>query len=309
MKALASFILRGPSQAILVAVGTAVLAMMMPPLSVVSGAVIALVTLRSGVRSGGLVMLGSTAFVALLAYMSLGNFLPGMIFLLVLWLPLWVLAWVLREMRSLAWATSAAGVLGIVGVLVVYALVGDVAAWWEQVLLAMFEPAMEAGAAGPLADREAVEGILASIAKVMTGIAAAGMTLNAVMCLYLARAWQAQLYNPGGFRDEFHELRMGQRVAMASLAFVVVSLLPLGEFSHMAGEIVIVILSLYVLQGLALIHAVVARRQLHMAWLIVLYLVMLFVLPQLMALVAVLGLVDTWVDFRRRIGSQELNDK
>ena len=200
-----------------------------------------------------------------------------------------------------------AGVLGIAGVLMTYALVGDVTTWWEQTLLAMFEPAMEAG--GPLADRETVLAILANLAKIMTGVAAAGMTLNAVMCLYLARAWQAQLYNPGGFRDEFHELRMGQRTAMLSLGFVVVSLLPLGEFSHMAGEIVIVILSLYVLQGLALIHAVVARRQLHMAWLIVLYLVMLFVLPQLMALVAVLGLIDTWADFRRKISPQNLNEK
>ena len=72
MKALASFILRGPSQAILVAVGTAVLAMMLPPLSVISGAVVALVTLRAGIP-GGIVMLGSAAFVALLAYVSLGN--------------------------------------------------------------------------------------------------------------------------------------------------------------------------------------------------------------------------------------------
>ena len=304
MKALASFILRGPSQAILVAVGTAVLAMMLPPLSVISGAVVALVTLRAGIRPGGIVMLGSAAFVALLAYVSLGNLLIGGLFLIVLWLPIWILAWVLRETRSLAWATSVAGVLGIIGVLVTYALVGDVSAWWEQTLRTMFEPAMAAG--GPLADRETVLAILANLAKIMTGVAAAGMTLNALMCLYLARAWQAQLYNPGGFRDEFHELRMGQRTAVASLACIAVSLLPLGGLSHMAGEIVIVILSLYVLQGLALIHAIVARRQLHMAWLVVLYLVMLFVLPQLMVLVAVLGLIDTWADFRRRVSPPSL---
>jgi len=304
MKALASFILRGPSQAILVAVGTAVLAMMLPPLSVISGAVVALVTLRAGIRPGGIVMLGSAAFVALLAYVSLGNLLIGGLFLIVLWLPIWILAWVLRETRSLAWATSVAGVLGIIGVLVTYALVGDVSAWWEQTLRTMFEPAMATG--GPLADRETVLAILANLAKIMTGVAAAGMTLNALMCLYLARAWQAQLYNPGGFRDEFHELRMGQRTAVASLACIAVSLLPLGGLSHMAGEIVIVILSLYVLQGLALIHAIVARRQLHMAWLVVLYLVMLFVLPQLMVLVAVLGLIDTWADFRRRVSPPSL---
>lgn len=299
MKALATFILRGSSQAILVAVGTAVLAMMLPPLSVVSGAVIALVTLRSGPRPGAVVMIGSTAFVALLAYISLGNVLPALAFLALLWLPLWILGWVLRNSRSLALATATAGMLGIVGVVAVYATVGDVSAWWQQFLMNIFKPAMEAG--GPLADSARVETIFAELSKIMTGIAAAGMSLNALMCLYLARAWQAQLFNPGGFREEFHALRLGQGLAMVSLVFIALSLLPLGVVAHMAGEIVIVILSLYVLQGLALLHAIVAQRKLHIAWLVVLYLVMMFVLPQLMVLVAVLGLVDTWADFRRRL--------
>lgn len=299
MKALANFILRGPSQAILVAVGTAVLAMMLPPLSVVSGAVVALVTLRSGPRPGAVTMFGSTAFVALLAYISLGNVVLGLVFLAMLWLPLWILGWVLRDTRSLALATTTAGMLGIVGVVAVYASVGDVSSWWQQVLMTVFEPAIEAG--GALADRATVETILADLSKIMTGIAAAGMSLNALMCLYLARAWQAQLFNPGGFREEFHALRLGQGLAMLSLGFVVLSLIPLGVVSHMAGEIVIVILSLYVLQGLALLHAIVAQRKLHIAWLVVLYLVMLFVLPQLMVLVALMGLVDTWADFRRRL--------
>ncbi|NOX92061.1 MAG: DUF2232 domain-containing protein [Gammaproteobacteria bacterium] len=299
---MATFILRGPSQAILVAVGTAVLAMILPPLSVLSGAAVALVTLRNGPRSGAMVMLGSTAFVALMAWLSLGNVLPGVVFLAVLWLPVWVLGWVLREMRSLALAATVAGMLGIVGVLAIYAIVGDVSVWWQQILLAMFEPAMEAN--GPLADRAAVEAILADLSRVMTGIAAAGVSLNVLLCLFLARAWQAQLYNPGGFREEFHALRLGQGLALVSLGFIALSLLPLGVVSHMAGEIVIVILSLYVLQGLALLHSIVARRGLHVAWLVVLYLVMLFIMPHLIVLVAVMGLVDTWADFRRRLAAK-----
>ncbi len=302
MKALATFVLRGPSQAILVIVGTAVLAMMLPPLSVLSGAAIALVTLRNGPRSGAMVMLGSTAFVALLAYLSLGNVLPGVVFLGVLWLPLWVLGWVLREMRSLALATMVAGMLGIIGVLAVYAIVGDVTAWWQQILLSIFEPVMEAN--GPLADRAMVEPILADLSKIMTGIVAAGVSLNVLLCLYLARFWQAQLYNPGGFRSEFHALRLGQGLALVSLGFIALSLLPLGVVSHMAGEIVIVILSLYVIQGLALLHSIVAQRSLHFAWLVVLYLVMLFIMPHLVVLVAVMGLVDTWADFRRRLAAK-----
>ena len=299
MKALANFILRGPSQAILVAVGMAVLAMMLPPLSLLSGAVIALVTLRNGPRSGVVVMLGSTAFIGVLAYLSFGNAAAGLVFLGLLWLPLWILGWVLRATRALALATAVAGMLGIVGVVAMYAFIGDISSWWQQVLMAMFKPAMEQG--GVLAEPAEVEVILAQLSTIMTGIAAAGMTLNTIMCLYLARAWQAQLFNPGGFREEFRGLRLGRGLAILSLAFIATSLLSLGTVSNMAGEIVIVILSLYILQGLALLHAVVAQRNMHVAWLVVTYLLMLFVLPQLTVLVALMGLVDTWVDFRRRL--------
>ncbi len=299
MKALAAFILRGPNQAIMATVGAAMLAMMIPPLSMVSGAVVALATLRMGMRSGAIVVAGSTVFVATMAYFSLGSIVPGLVFFGVLWLPLWGLSWVLRETRSLALVTVSAGGLGIAAVLVTYMLQSDVVAMWEQILLTMFEPAMVAG--GPLDDREAVVTILADVAQLMTGIIAAGMVLNTIICLFLARGMQAMLFNPGGFRSEFYELQLGPGMAIVSLAFIAISLLPLNTVSHMAGEIVIVVLSLYVIQGMAIIHAIADKRKLHVAWLVSLYLVMTVVLPQLMALVAVLGLMDTWVGFRRRV--------
>lgn len=299
MKALATFILRGPSQAIMATVGAAILAMMVPPLSVVSGAVVALTTLRMGSRSGAIVVAGSTVFVAVMAWFSLGNIAPSLVFLGVLWLPLWGLAWILRETRSLALVIVIAGGLGVVGVLVTYALLGDVTAMWKQTLLTMFEPAMETG--GPLADRKMVTTILADIAPVMTGITATGMVLNTIICLFLARGAQAMLFNPGGFRSEFYELRLGRGIAVVSMVFIAISMLPLNAVSRTAGEIVIVVLGLYVIQGMAIIHAIVDKRKLHVAWLIGLYFVMIVVLPQLMVLVAVLGLMDAWVDFRHRV--------
>jgi hypothetical protein len=304
MKSLASFILRGPSQAILVAVGTGVLALMMPPFSIISGAAVALTTLRVGMRSGAIVMLGSTAFVAVLTWLSLGNALPALMFLGVMWLPLWALGWVLRETRSLSLTMIAAGVVGILGIFATYLMLGDVTNWWEEALRALFEPAIEAGAGGPLADPEVVEQVLADLSKVMTGIAAAGLVLNTIMCLFLARGWQALLFNPGGFRSEFHELRFGIKAALVSMAVIVLSMVPMGGLSNVAVEAMIVILSLYVIQGLAMIHAVVAIRKMHVAWLIGVYMVAFFILPHLMAVVALLGLVDTWVDFRRRVDVQ-----
>jgi hypothetical protein len=298
MKSLASFILRGPIQAILIAVGTGVLAMILPPLSILSGAAVALTTLRAGMRSGAVVMLGSIGFVAVLAGFSPGIMSPNMVFLSVLWFFIWGMSWLLRETRSLALITVTSGLLGMLGIVVTYLILGDVAAWWEGVLPPLLEPAMQPG--GPLADPELARQILEGLPRVMTGYIAAGLVLNTVLCLYLARSWQAKLFNPGGFRSEFYEMRFGAKAALLSMMVLALVIVPMGGLSSAAAEILIVVLSLYVIQGLAIIHAVVAKKKMHVAWLVVSYIVALFITPQSVAL---LGLVDTWTDFRKRVNA------
>ncbi len=298
MKALASFILRGQSQAMLVVVGFAVLSLALPPLSILSGAAVALVSLRHGMQAGVVLMAGATLVVGVLAAFSLGNPAPALMFLTALWLPLWMLGSLLRASRSLSLALMLAGGLGLLGVLVVYLLLDDVAGWWYGILLQIFNPVM--GEAG-LADQDVILATLESVSRVMTGMMAAGMVLNAIICLFLARGWQAQLFNPGGFREEFQQLRMGRSLSGITVLLVLLYVLQMGAISSMAADMLIVLLSLYMLQGLALAHAVVAMKQLHIAWLIGLYVVAFVVLPQLMLAVAAVGLLDTWVDLRRRV--------
>ncbi len=298
MKALASFILRGQSQAILVTVGFAVLSLALPLFGVLSGAAVALVTLRHGMQAGVVLMAGATLVVGLLAAFSLGNPAPALMFLAALWLPLWMLGSLLRASRSLPLTLMLAGGLGLLGVLVVYLLLDDVAGWWHGILLQIFNPVMdEAG----LADRDAILAALESVSRVMTGMMAAGMVLNAIICLFLARGLQALLFNPGGFREEFQQLRMGRSLSGITLLLALLYVLQMGAISSMAADMLIVLLSLYMVQGLALAHAVVAMKQLHIAWLIGLYVVAFVVLPQLVLAVAAVGLLDTWVDLRQRI--------
>lgn len=301
MKALASFILRGQSQAMLVTVGFAVLSLALPPSSILSGAAVALVTLRHGMQAGVVLMAGATLAVGLLAVFSLGNPAPALMFLTALWLPLWILASLLRASRSLSLSLMLAGGLGLLGVLLMYLLLDDVAGWWHGILLQIFNPVMdEAG----LADRDVILAALEGISRVMTGMMAAGLVLNTIICLFLARGWQAQLFNPGGFRQEFQQLRMGRSLSGATVVLVLLYVLQIGAISSMAADMLIVLLSLYMLQGLALAHAVVAMKQLHIGWLIGLYVLAFVVLPQLMLAVAAVGLLDTWVDLRRRFAGQ-----
>ncbi|MGO2414672.1 MAG: hypothetical protein ACTH7H_02815, partial [Cobetia crustatorum] len=46
---------------------------------------------------------------------------------------------------------------------------------------------------------------------VIGGITGLVVMLAATACLALARSWQSGLYNPGGFRDEFHAFRLSLR--------------------------------------------------------------------------------------------------
>ena len=285
----------------LVTVGFAVLSLLLPPLSILSGAAVALVSLRHGMQAGVVLMAGATLAVGLLSLFSLGNPAPALMFLTALWLPLWILGSLLRASRSLSLTLMVAGGLGLLGVLLMYLLVGDVAGWWHGILQQIFDPVMkEAG----ITDQDAIQAALVSISRVMTGMMAAGMVLNAIICLFLARGWQAQLFNPGGFRDEFQQLRMGRSLSGITVALVLLYVLQIGVISSMAGDMLIVLLSLYMLQGLALAHAVVAMKKLHIGWLIGLYVLAFVVLPQLMLAVAAVGLLDTWVDLRQRLAGQ-----
>lgn len=307
MKALATFVLRGYSQAMLVVVIGAIVAFLHPLLSfvsLISGAAIALVTLREGWRPGLQLIAGSAVVVGAVGYFTLGGLLPSLTMLGVFWVPLWLVASVLRESRSLSLALTLAGGIGVVAVAVVYLAVGDVTNWWYEQLKVIFAPAITASE--QLTDPAMFEAALADLAPLMTGVAAAGMMLNTMICLFLARSWQAQLYNPGGFRDEFHRLQLGRAVAVAGLVLMLLSMLPLGLVTRIADEMLIVLLGLYVIQGLAIVHAIVARRKLHVAWLAALYVVPFLLLPQLVIVIAVFGLIDSWADFRSRVPAKNV---
>lgn len=133
MKALASYIMRGRFQALLVGVVAASLMWLVPPFSTVLGelalgAVIALVTLRNGVREGGLILFGTAAIAAVLALIAVqeGAFAAAMTGAVVVpVIPVLLLAYVLRKTISWGVTLSMAALLGALVVLAVYAATGD----------------------------------------------------------------------------------------------------------------------------------------------------------------------------------------
>lgn len=294
MHNLASFVMRGPWQAALVAAALAVLSLLLPPVLLLSGAAVALVTLRLGLQQGLLVLAIATVGGGLLAWLALGAATSVVWLALLYWVPLVILAMALRLSISLAATLRYAAILGAVAVAGFYLVLGDPAAWWNAVVQDIIGKLGEAGVADENTLSQFAK-LFAAWAPLFPGQVVSSMLGSLLIALLLARWWQALLYNPGGFASEFYELRLGKPFALAMIVLLVLSLLWAVPF---IVNLTLVLGVIYVLQGVAVVHALVAKIGLSKVWLVGFYLLLLIALLQL---VMVLGTLDAWVDFRSRI--------
>jgi len=295
MQGLAQFIMRNPLSAALVAASSAVLSLLLPPLLFVSGGAIALVSLRQGIQQGLLVIALASIGTGVLAYVSIGVALPAILLALLHWLPLLVLALVLRATISLALTLQFAAVLGVLAVLGFYLVLGDPAAWWMAIVDETFQNLQANGVVYEPELMERLRKILETWAPLLPGQIVSSLLLSSILALLLGRWWQSLLYYPGGFREEFHALRLGRVMALIMAVLM--------GFSLALGWPIVINLTLVVglictLHGIALVHALTALVGASKAWLVLFYLLLFIVLSQL---VLVLALVDAWVDFRSRI--------
>ena len=295
MLGLASFIMRGRSQAALVAAVFAILSLLFPLTGMLSSATLALATLRQGPVEGLLVGLFAGLASGLFAFAALGSPLPAVGFALALWLPVWALAVMLRNSGSPALTVTTAGLMGLAILIGLKVGVADPAAYWAELLEPVRKGLIEGGI---LTDAEG-QALILEVARWMTGAFAATFYFQALLALFLGRWWQSLLYNPGGFGAEFRDLRLGKGLGVLGLALMAFILVK-GE-NQWAADLLILITPLFLLQGLALIHWLVKALQANRGWLIGLYALFLLALPHAQVLTAGLGLADIWVNVRAKV--------
>ena len=306
MKGLAEFIVKGRWQAVLVTALAGALTYLLPPLNYLAASAIALVTLHIGVLAGLQVLLLAAA-ATLLLYQVLGLqavLVLNMLLILLLWLPSWLLALVLRQTRALHHALLAAVLFGACLLLAVYGYFGDPVPWWVERLHALETALGEAGInMQSLADSE----LVAQIAALMTGVVVASLLTGIIASLLLARWWQSLLVRPGAFRAEFCSLRLGNLAGLLTLGMMVLARLVPDAPGDLAAQLALVMLVPYLLTGLAVIHSLVNRAGRGKGWLVAVYVALAF-LPQASLLLAGGGLLDTWIDFRRRFRRDESSE-
>ena len=292
MRALAALVMRGrlPAAALLG------LTTLVPFLGWIGTAALALVALRRGPAEGLLVAGLGGALAAVLMAAALGTPAPMLALVGQFWVPVLVLALVLRATVSLGRTLEAASLLSGVLVVATHLALQDPARFWSDVLLAVME-SLYGQPPGP--EMQAV--IEGSVAPAMTGIWAMNLLLVALASLLLGRWWQALLYNPGGFGAEFRALRLSPWLAGLNLAVAVGSLaMPIG----LLPDLTTAMGAVFALQALAVAHWLTHHRRLGRAWLVVVYLLM----PFLLRLLALVGMVDVFLDLRRRMEAGSRGD-
>ena len=298
MRYLAAYIMRGRMQAVVVATVSAILSLLLPPVSYISGAAIGLVTLRIGWLAGLQVIIGATLTSALLLLLLFGSVNSGM-FLALLWIPLWVLAVGLRRTVRLEYSLLLAGLFGVVALCGLYLGYGDPTHWWKEVLTSLIVEALEG--------KPAQTDFVAMVAQIMSGVLVSAFISTLLLSLLLARWWQSLLYNPGGFRREFHALRLGRITAYSAAVLVVIAIIGDGVFATLVLNLLLVVATLFVLQGIAVVHGKMAGWQSAAGWLIVFYALLLFPFsaPYALLTMAVLGCIDNGFDFRGLLQREE----
>jgi hypothetical protein len=257
-----------------------------------SAALVALVTLRKGIGEG-LQLLLWASLPALVIARATGD--STVVALLV---GTAALAVVLRLSMSMALAALGSAAIAVLTGLLMAAFAGPVLDELVRVF-GEFAAALE--------QQNSVDGVALQI-RPPTPLLLAGMlgTANGALsylCLALGRSWQAGLYNPGGFGEEFRALRFPPLLVW-SLAAAALALIGAGfEWRSWAAMAMLPL----TIAGFALLHARARVRGQGSFWLGAIYAAWLVFDAAKLALVG-LVLADAVLDFRSRWRSDEHDD-
>lgn len=281
MHELAKIAMRGPIQAIALACIT----MLIPMMFWFGAAVVALVTLRKGFHQGAFVFFWTT-LPAMVWLFSAQN--PSLLLVLVL---SFLMANILRITMSWQITLLAGGVTSILlGWLTPYI--------WPELVesLTHFADDFFNELAKNSDQENAGEMKVVFESSIIPGFASSIYGL-AIVIMCLARSWQAKLFNPGGWQEEFHKIRVQPHIYLVLLILLLVSSsLKLNtdviEFNLMIGLFFC---------GIALVHGLIAKKKMNIQWLIGFYIATIFLFPISVLLIVLLTIIDSFIDFRKRL--------
>jgi len=281
MRELAQFAMKGPRYA----AGIALVACMVPMMFWIGAATLALVTLRHG-ASQGLNVFAWAAAPSLAWWLGLHD--PTAMVVLV---STFAMAMVLRASvsmrKTLLFGFGFSVVFGVLTPLIMPSTI--------ELLLSLTDEILKQLAVD--AELEVTDELVTSFQALLVASFAASFFAMSIGSLFLARWWQAALFNPGGWREEFHQLRLGS----FEMAVIIAAML-LGPSIGLDGYILVFSgLVPIVVCGLALVHGLVGKKNLGGHWMVGFYVLTVVLFPTLIAIVVLLAMLDSAIDIRSRV--------
>ncbi|MCH8257219.1 MAG: hypothetical protein IIA75_04850 [Proteobacteria bacterium] len=271
------------------AVGATLISTSLPLLNWLGSAIVGLVILRKGPVEGLMVLMWALMPLGITLYL-IGD--PSSVIAL---LGTAILAYVLRVTVSWEITLAIAVLVSAFGSLVFELTATDVLAviveWYMEY---MRQLAGQLQQTGELSVAEAKNSIL--------GFFAIGQAYAMLAFLVLARWWQSELYNPGAFGKEFHQIRISPVLSTT----LVVMMLFCFVFSEQLGRWIPLLTVPLIVSALAFVHWVMGTRKLSGNWVFGFYLLLLLLFQVVYPLLASLALVDSWFNLRTRIQSKEV---
>jgi hypothetical protein len=189
---------------------------------------------------------------------------------------------------------QSATALGCLGVVLFFLANPNPVKFWTPVLVQLFKPLLEHSDLTRAQWPDAVS----HVSMIATGLMGASLVLGSSLAVFCGRWGQAFLYNSGGFRQSFHKLRMGWAATLAASAIFVLA----GVFNNVVVDnLAIVLLVMFMFQGLAVLHNVIGKKRMHVGWLVAFYVVFVLEFLYVLGIVAGAGLIDNWFDIRTRV--------
>lgn len=282
MRALAEFAMRSRVHAI----GLALVSSFVP---LISPALVALVTLRKGVAEGLLVAAWALLVIIAMAFASVET-LPAVFGSISVLAAVVGAANVLRN--TVNWSYALFGLLAI-------AITGGL------IYASLFQQNSEAFVAQLAQQQREIAQRLGDdqpttwlTAEAMNGFIALAIGVDALLGLLIGRWWQALLYNPGGFQQEFHQLRLGVTQSIALISLVALAL-TLGN-PFWAG---LMALPLFLIT-MAIVHNIAKQTGQGIVWVILFYILLISMNPAILIIIVLIGASDCWINYRLKFSQK-----
>jgi hypothetical protein len=285
MRALAQYVMRGRTQAMLVTIISAGTVMFYW----IGGAALALVTLRQGAKDGFLLLLWALLPALMVAWYA-GETAP-----MVVLLGSWMAAIILRETSSWPLALTGITAFGLITAITVLFIgpqwLDNVAEVAEQ-FIEQLNQQVQTG--------ESTAGvIIPPTVMQIVGMLGLVYTMTTVVCVVLGRSWQAALYNPGGFGVEFRQVRLPPTLAVPLFLVVMAGMVQGSDLLPWAYLLAVP----FIISGIALVHALVAAKARSSASLWLFYGLLILVNP-VKDILILAALLDSFFDLRSKLIKQ-----